>query len=199
MCGDARRRLGRGLTNGMSAVRRGDLATAGRWRNGSRRRFRLSKSESGSAHAGHGGAPPSPSKRISRRRSCNEMAASSPAREEDEAVELLPEGGQPRSNASPNGAADPVKPSHEVLGSAPRPAIHRAAKVFEACSADATAHGRCWARRAHAAAGDAPRPRAVQKARRDLGATRAAGYKRPSGISVDGRRGAAEQLLTLVA
>jgi tetratricopeptide (TPR) repeat protein len=169
------------LANGMSAVRTGDTATAEKML--ARLEAKVGAGPGGGAsanpHADHGAAPaqapaaatstskPAPSMggnpdagkgtRIMHK----ELAAvTAEARgQKDQAIALLKEAVQiEESMRPPNGAADPVKPSHELLGEvllrAGKPA--EAAEAFDACllrtpNRARSLHG---AATAHAAAGN---------------------------------------------
>ncbi|MEW6320615.1 MAG: hypothetical protein AB1635_05955 [Acidobacteriota bacterium] len=158
------------LANGMSAVRTGDMATA------EAMLAMLAKkagsapggAAGGGAHADHGPAPAAPamggggpdagkSVRIMHK----ELAAliAEAKGQTDRAVALLEEAVQiEESMRPPNGAADPVKPSHELLGEvllrAGKPAD--AAKAFDATLLRMPNRARALhgAAQAHAAAGN---------------------------------------------
>jgi len=151
------------LANGMSAVRLGDLAVAEKMEKRlAEKAAAASKSDSFGAHAGHGGAPPPPSEED---QSTNVMrqelaALIALARgNKDEAVELLRKATTVEETMRPpNGAADPVKPSHELLGEVfletGNPS--EAAKAFDASLLRMPNRARSLlgSARAHAAAGD---------------------------------------------
>ena len=141
----------------MSAVKTGDLATAekmeatARGQGGraaaasGRRRRRACRSRRGAAAPVAGGGPDAANR-------CASCTASWPALialakgQKDRAVALLKEAVQiEESMRPPNGAADPVKPSHELLGevllqSASRPKRRR--RSTPACCACRTARAR---------------------------------------------------------
>lgn len=142
------------FANGMSAVKTGDTATAATMEallaakakaapaSAEATAGRLPATADAGAHADHGGAPPPPapggaeagkSVRIMHK----ELAASIALAkgDKDQAIALLKEAVQiEESMRPPNGAADPIKPSHELLGEvllqAGKPA--EAADAFEA-------------------------------------------------------------------
>ena len=152
------------FANGMSAVRLGDLGTAEKMEKRlAEKASASSKSESaGSAHAGHGGAPPPPSDedQSTKVMHLETSALLALARgNEDEAIELLRKAvSLEETMRPPNGAADPVKPSHELLGEVLLETGNpsEAAKVFEASllRMPNRAHSLLGSARAHAAAGD---------------------------------------------
>jgi tetratricopeptide (TPR) repeat protein len=152
------------LANGMSAARLGDLKTAEMMEKRLADKSAGSgKAESGGgAHAGHGGAPPAPSEEdLSTRVMHQELAAlvALAKGKKDEAVEHLRKAVSLEDTMRPpNGAADPIKPSHELLGEVlletGKPA--EAAKAFEASLLRMPNRARSLlgSARAHAAAGD---------------------------------------------
>jgi tetratricopeptide (TPR) repeat protein len=152
------------LANGMSAVHLSDLATAEKMEKRlSDKASASAKTETaGGAHAGHGGAPPPPSDEdLSTKVMHQEMAAliALARGNKNEAVELLRKAVTfEESKRPPNGAADPVKPSHELLGEVLLEAGNpgEAAKAFETCllRMPNRAHSLLGSARAHAAAGD---------------------------------------------
>jgi tetratricopeptide (TPR) repeat protein len=152
------------LANGMSAVRLGDLETAEKMEKRlAQKASSSSASESeGSAHAGHGGAPPPPSDDDQATKVMHqEMAAMiALARgEKDEAIELLRKAvSLEETMRPPNGAANPVKPSHELLGEVLLETGNAAesSKAFEASLLRMPNRARSLlgSARAHAAAGD---------------------------------------------
>lgn len=152
------------LANGMSAVHVSDLATAEKMEKRlAEKASASSKSESaGSAHAGHGGAPPPPTEEDqSTKVMQQEMAAliALARGKKDEAVELLRKAvSLEETMRPPNGAADPVKPSHELLGEVLLETGNpsEAAKAFEASLLRMPNRARSLqgSARAHAAAGD---------------------------------------------
>jgi tetratricopeptide (TPR) repeat protein len=158
------------LANGMSAVHLGDMRTAEQMvaRLAARAGAPASAAAGGGAHADHGGAPPAPpapggipdsakSPRVMHRELAALVKLKSGA--SDEAVALLKEAVEiEESMRPPNGAADPVKPAHELLGEVllelGRPA--EAAVAFDACLLRMPKRARSLmgAARAHAAAGN---------------------------------------------
>ncbi|MBA3269692.1 MAG: hypothetical protein H0T71_04205 [Acidobacteria bacterium] len=128
------------FANGVSAVRTGDVETA-------RKILAMLASKTpaattasaGGAHADHGGAPPAPmagnpdagkSVRIMH----HELAAllAEAGGQQDQAITLLQDAVRiEESMRPPNGAADPIKPSHELLGEV----LLRAGKAAEAAKA----------------------------------------------------------------
>jgi tetratricopeptide (TPR) repeat protein len=156
------------LANGMSAVRTGDLATAEKMEALLAAKAGGSAGENGAAgtHADHGAAPPpapaaggtdaGKSVRVMHRElsALIQLARKQP----DRAVALLKEAvAIEDSMRPPNGAADPVKPSHELLGEVllqlGSPA--EAAAAFDACLVRMPNRARSLngSARAHAAAG----------------------------------------------
>jgi tetratricopeptide (TPR) repeat protein len=132
------------LANGMSAVHRGDRQTADNMLAALAARAGGQAAATAGPHADHGAAPPpqqpagstdgSKSPRIMHREL--EALIKLKAGQRDEAVALLKEAVQlEESMRPPNGAADPVKPSHELLGEVllevGEPAD--AAAAFDAC------------------------------------------------------------------
>jgi len=152
------------LANGMSAVRLKDLATAEKMEKRLAEKASTSpKGESaGGAHAGHGGAPPPPSDEDQSTKVMHqEMAAliALARGKKDEAVELLRKAvSLEETMRPPNGAADPVKPSHELLGEVLLETGNpsEAAKAFDASLLRMPNRARSLlgSARAHAAAGD---------------------------------------------
>jgi tetratricopeptide (TPR) repeat protein len=151
------------FANGMSAARTGDLETAENRVKQLAAKVASEKKESASSgHASHGGAPAP--------RSQEELAGNVMGKElsalialargqKDESVALLREAVKVEETMRPpNGAANPVKPSHELLGEVlletGNPA--EAVKAFEASllRMPNRAHSLLGAARAHAAAGD---------------------------------------------
>jgi tetratricopeptide (TPR) repeat protein len=159
------------LANGMSAVHTGDMATAEQMlaklaaRAGS-----PSTAASGGAHADHGGAPaPAPAPAAGAvpdtakapRIMHHELAALVALKkgQREQAVSLLAEAvAIEESMRPPNGAADPIKPAHELQGEVlleiGKPA--EAAKAFDTCLSRMPNRARSLmgAARAHAAAGN---------------------------------------------
>jgi tetratricopeptide (TPR) repeat protein len=152
------------LANGMSAVHLSDLATAEKMEKRLADKASASATDetAGGAHAGHGGAPPPPSDEdLSTKVMHQELAAliALARGKKDEAAELLRKAVTvEESKRPPNGAADPVKPSHELLGEVLLETGNpgEAAKAFEACllRMPNRAHSLLGSARAHAAAGD---------------------------------------------
>jgi tetratricopeptide (TPR) repeat protein len=113
------------LANGMSAVHLGDLATAQKMESLLAKRAGEPAAAAGGAHADHGPTPPpaatpgGPDANKSPRVMHRELSALIKMHhgQKDEAVKLLQEAvAIEESMRPPNGAADPVKPSHELLG-----------------------------------------------------------------------------------
>ena len=117
------------LANGMSAVKTGDMATAEKMEAllASKAKAAPGGAAPASAHADHGAAPAQPaapgpggsdagkSVRIMQKELAAMIALAK--KQDDQAVTLLKEAVQiEESMRPPNGAADPVKPSHELLG-----------------------------------------------------------------------------------
>jgi tetratricopeptide (TPR) repeat protein len=129
------------LANGLSAVKTGDVATAQKME--AMLAAKVQKSPGGAAaggpHADHGPAPAatgggSPDAGKSTRIMHKELAAliAEAQGQKDQAVTLLKEAVQiEESMRPPNGAADPVKPSHELLGEV----LLRAGRAKEAAEA----------------------------------------------------------------
>jgi tetratricopeptide (TPR) repeat protein len=152
------------LANGMSAVRLGDAVTAETMekRLAEKASPKAESASAGGAHAGHGGAPPPPSEDdLGTKVMHQEMAAlvALARGKKDEAVALLREAVRlEETMRPPNGAANPVKPSHELLGEllleTGNPS--EAAKAFEASLVRMPNRSRSLlgSARAHAAAGD---------------------------------------------
>jgi hypothetical protein len=126
------------FANGVSAVRTNDVATADRMLALLEKKAPASTSAAGGAHADHGPAPAAPglnpdagkSVRIMHR----ELAALIAERrgQADRAITLLEEAVKiEESMRPPNGAADPIKPSHELLGEV----LLRAGKSADAAKA----------------------------------------------------------------
>jgi hypothetical protein len=129
------------LANGFSAARTGDLATAEKMAAQLGAKIKAPSPAAGGAHADHGGAPaPAPasgegdqSVQIMHKELVALIAQSKGQNEQ--AIALLAEATKiEESMRAPNGAADPIKPSHELLGevllAAGRP--KEAAAAFEA-------------------------------------------------------------------
>src|SRR3990172_3571675 len=153
------------LANGLSAVRTGARAAAREMaRRLSERVAQPGPETPGGAHAGHGGPVPASTgrmRRLSPKVMEREMAAllALAQGKKDDAVVLLNEAVKlEESNPPPNGAADPVKPSHELLGEVllytGNPS--EAAKAFEASLLRMPNRARSLlgSARAHAAMGD---------------------------------------------
>jgi tetratricopeptide (TPR) repeat protein len=130
------------FANGMSAVRTRDLATAEKMLAILEKKAPAPASSAGGAHADHGPQPVAPAGNPDAGKSVRIMhkelsALVAEARgDKDRAIALLQEAvGIEESMRPPNGAADPIKPSHELLGEvllrAGKPAD--AAKAFETC------------------------------------------------------------------
>jgi tetratricopeptide (TPR) repeat protein len=157
------------LANGISAARTGNLAAAEQ----SERRLASkagapagSAGGAASAHADHGGAPMPPAGAAGEQaRGVQVMQREVAALirlakgSKDEAVTLLQEAVRiEETMRPPNGAADPIKPSHELLGEVlmevGKPG--EAAKAFDACLLRMPNRARSLlgAARAHAAAGN---------------------------------------------
>ncbi len=153
------------LANGLSAVRTGDLAAAQEMaRRLSERVAQPGPETPGGAHAGHGAPVPAATgrmRRLSPKVMEREMAAllALAQGKRDDAVVLLKEAVKlEESNPPPNGAADPVKPSHELLGEVLLETGNpsEAAKAFEASLLRMPNRARSLlgSARAHAALGD---------------------------------------------
>jgi tetratricopeptide (TPR) repeat protein len=153
------------LANGMSAVALGDLATAEKMSAMLAARTGGTPAPGGGgAHADHGPAPAAggnPDAGKGDRIMALELAAlvAEAKGQKDQAIALLQDAVRlEESMRPPNGAADPVKPSHEVLGEV----LLRAGRAREAAAAfDASllrmpkrARALMGAARAHAAAGN---------------------------------------------
>ncbi|NQW54731.1 MAG: hypothetical protein HQ465_26185 [Rhodospirillales bacterium] len=155
------------LANGLSAVKTGATATADKMNAllAAKAKAAPGGDDMGGAHADHGGAPApaagagdsGKSVRIMYRELSAQIALAKG--DQDGAVALLKEAVQiEESMRPPNGAADPVKPSHEMLGevllAVGKPAD--AATVFEASLLRMPNRARSLmgAVRAHAAAGN---------------------------------------------
>lgn len=156
------------FANGVSAARAGDLATADQMLAILAKKAPSTPAGSGGAHAEHGGAPApatmgpgGPDGGKSARIMHKELAALVAEARGDraQAITLLREATQiEESMRPPNGAADPIKPSHELLGEV----LLRAGKPAEAAAAfDQTlrrmpnrARSLHGAAQAHAAAGN---------------------------------------------
>ena len=156
------------LANGMSAVKTGDLATAEKMAAMLTAKAGGPPAAGGGAHADHGAAPApaaggeNPDAGKGDRVMALELAAlvAEAKGQKDQAIALLTEAVKiEESMRPPRGAADPVKPSHEVLGEV----LLRAGKAKEAAAAfDASlllmpnrARALMGAAQAHAAAGNA--------------------------------------------
>jgi tetratricopeptide (TPR) repeat protein len=155
------------LANGISAVKTGDLATAEKMAAMLAAKAGVTPSAGGSAHADHGPAPAAapgggnPDAGKGPRVMAMELAAlvAEAKGQADQAIATLKEAVTiEESMRPPNGAADPVKPSHEVLGEV----LLRAGKAKEAAEAfDASllrmpnrARALIGSAQAHAAAGN---------------------------------------------
>jgi predicted Zn-dependent protease len=156
------------FANGMSAVRTGDLATAEKMADLLGAKAGVApRAEGGGAHADHGPAPAAgaggnPDAGKGDRVMAMELAAlvAEAKGQKDQAIALLKDAVKiEESMRPPNGAADPVKPSHEVLGEV----LFRAGQAKDAAEAfDASllrmpnrARALMGAAQAHAAAGNA--------------------------------------------
>jgi hypothetical protein len=155
------------LASGISAVKTGDLATAGKMeaRLGAKAAAAPGEAPAGGAHADHNAAPPPPGPagpdtgkaiRIMHRELKALIALAKD--QKDAAVTLLREAAAiEESMRPPNGAADPIKPSHELLGEV----LLQIGKPVEAATAFDTsllrmpnrARSLIGSARAHAAAG----------------------------------------------
>lgn len=161
------------LANGMSAVKTGDMATAEKMEALLAAKAKAAPGGGASAnpHADHGGAPAPAAPAMggsdagkSVRIMHKELQAliAQAKGQTDQAIALLKEAVQiEESMRPPNGAADPVKPSHELLGEV----LLHAGKAKEAAEAFETsllrmpnrARSLMGAVKAHAAAGDRQR------------------------------------------
>lgn len=153
------------LANGMSAVRTRDLATARQMEAKLAARAGAPAAAAGGPHADHGGAPPPPAAggaedakgpRVMHRELSALIALQ--GGQQDQAIALLKEAvALEETMRPPNGAADPVKPSHELLGEvllvAGKPAD--AAQAFDTCLLRMPNRARSLigSARAHSAAG----------------------------------------------
>ncbi len=158
------------LANGFSAVKTGDMATAAKMEAllAAKAKAAPGSADTSNPHADHGAAPkpaaaPAPGGsdagkgvRIMHKELAAQIALAQG--QADQAIQLLREAVQiEESMRPPNGAADPVKPSHELLGEvllqAGKPA--EAAEAFEASLLRMPNRARSLmgAVRAHAAAG----------------------------------------------
>jgi tetratricopeptide (TPR) repeat protein len=150
------------FANGMSAVKTSDLKTAEEMEK------RLAekagkKTEGGGAHAGHGAAPAStdPEENKTAQVMQKELQALIVLARgnKDDAVALLREAvAIEETKRPPNGAADPIKPSHELLGEVLLEVGDpgEAAKMFDASLLRMPNRARALlgSARAHAASGD---------------------------------------------
>ncbi|MFN2445255.1 MAG: tetratricopeptide repeat protein [Vicinamibacterales bacterium] len=156
------------LANGLSAVRTKDLATAEQMaaKLAARAGAGPAPGAGGGAHADHGGAPPPAAtggseEAKSPRVMHKELVALITLHkgQNEQAITLLQEAvGIEESMRPPNGAADPVKPSHELLGEVllANGKAAEAAKAFDTCLLRMPNRARSLigAARAHAAAGN---------------------------------------------
>ncbi len=115
------------FANAMSAIKTGDIATAAKMEAllAAKAATTPGGAAAAGAHADHGGAPPPPAPpgagemNKSARIMHNEIAASIALAkgEKDKAIALLKEAVQiEETMRAPNGAAEPIKPSHELFG-----------------------------------------------------------------------------------
>jgi tetratricopeptide (TPR) repeat protein len=157
------------LANGMSAVHLGDMAVAEQMlaKLAAKAGSPASGTSAGGAHADHGATPPASAPNTAESAKAprimhKELAALIALKngQKDEAVSLLKEAVQiEESMRPPNGAADPVKPSRELLGEVllevGKPA--EAAEAFDASLLRMPNRARSLmgAARAHAGAGNA--------------------------------------------
>jgi len=133
------------FANGVSAARTGDLATAAKMLAILEKKAPAAPETGGDGHADHGGAPAAvsmggsnpdagKSERIMHKQLAAHMAEA--RGEKDEAIRFVQEAARiEETMRPPNGAADPVKPSHELLGEVLLRAgkADEAAKAFDAC------------------------------------------------------------------
>jgi tetratricopeptide (TPR) repeat protein len=152
------------LANGISAARKGDVKIAEEMEKKLASKLSSAEKTEGAAggHAGHGGTPPPPTEDdLGIQVMQQEVAALRTLAQgkKDEAVELLRKAVSiEETMRPPNGAADPVKPSHELLGEVlletGNPA--EAAKMFDAALLRMPNRARSLlgAARAYAASGD---------------------------------------------
>jgi hypothetical protein len=156
------------LANGFSAVRTGDLATAEKTAAQLGAKIKAPAPAAGGAHADHGGAP-APAAAMGEgdkgvqimHKELLALIAQSKG-QTDQAIALLTEATKiEESMRAPNGAANPIKPSHELLGEV----LLAAGKPKEAADAFETsllrmpnrARSLMGAIKAHRAAGDKTR------------------------------------------
>jgi hypothetical protein len=162
------------LANGFSAVKTGDMATAEKME--AMLAAKAKAAPGGAAapanpHAEHGGAPPAPAagggnpdagKGVRIMHKELQALIAQAKGQTDQAIAMLKEAAQiEESMRPPNGAADPIKPSHELLGEV----LLQAGKPKEAADAFETsllrmpnrARSLMGAVRAHAGAGDKQR------------------------------------------
>ncbi len=155
------------FANGVSAARTGDLATAEKMLALLQKKLPAAPESGGGAHADHGGAPPAagsggnPDAGKSDRIMHLELAALIAEARGDakKGIALLEQAVQVEETMRPpNGAADPIKPSHELLGEV----LLRAGRAADAAQAFETSLRRMPNRArslhgaavAHAAAGN---------------------------------------------
>jgi tetratricopeptide (TPR) repeat protein len=159
------------LANGMSAVKTGDMATAEKMEALLASKVKAAPGGAPVAvnpHAEHGAAPPAPAaaggnadagKSVRIMHKELQALIAQAKGQTDQAIALLKDAAQiEESMRPPNGAADPVKPSHELLGEILLEAgkAKEAAEVFETSLLRMPNRSRSLmgAVRAHAAAGD---------------------------------------------
>jgi hypothetical protein len=160
------------LANGFSAVKTGEMATAETMAARLAAKIKAPTSAPANPHAEHGGAPaPAPviaegDKGVQIMHKELQALISQAKGQTDQAIALLTEATKiEETMRPPNGAADPIKPSHELLGEV----LLQAGKAKEAAAAFETsllrmpnrARSLMGAIRAHSAAGD--RTRAVER------------------------------------
>ncbi len=111
------------LANGFSAVKTGDMATAETMATRLAAKIKTPAPAAGGAHADHGGAPaPAPAmgegdKGVQVMHKELQALIAQAKGQTDQAIALLTEATKiEETMRAPNGAADPVKPSHELLG-----------------------------------------------------------------------------------
>jgi tetratricopeptide (TPR) repeat protein len=159
------------LANGFSAVKTGDMATAEKMAAQLAAKIKTAAPAAGGGHADHGGAPaPAPAPAMGgegdkgvqiMHKELQALIAQAKG-QTDQAIALLTEATKiEETMRPPNGAADPIKPSHELLGEV----LLQAGKAKEAADAFETsllrmpnrARSLMGAIRAHTAAGNKTR------------------------------------------